>query len=194
MGTGCSLRVKRPGRGVNHTPPSSAEVTKGWRYTSIHPLGQFRPVTGLLYLLLLYINCIPVASHPDVGHRDTGNLMAKNNNMWLNVFINMHLFGLSWNSTRFCNAWIRNTKSWIKFHCAQCSAFPILLYIKDRCSEDKDQDHRVPEDSVQFKLQCTCISVRKLDAVIYITITAAWVSAISNFLQNVVKVYTTKEN
>jgi hypothetical protein len=29
--------------------PSSAEVTKG--YTSIHPLGQFRPVTGVLYLI-----------------------------------------------------------------------------------------------------------------------------------------------
>jgi hypothetical protein len=30
--------------------PSSAEVTKGYSFTSIHPLGQFRPVTGLLYL------------------------------------------------------------------------------------------------------------------------------------------------
>jgi hypothetical protein len=31
--------------------PSSAEVTKGYSYTSIHPLGQFIPVARLLYLL-----------------------------------------------------------------------------------------------------------------------------------------------
>jgi hypothetical protein len=30
--------------------PSSAEVMKGYSYTSIHPLGQFRHVTGVLYL------------------------------------------------------------------------------------------------------------------------------------------------
>jgi hypothetical protein len=45
MGTGSFLEVKRPGR-----DDSSAEVTKGYSYTSIHPLGQFRPVTGQLYL------------------------------------------------------------------------------------------------------------------------------------------------
>jgi hypothetical protein len=51
MGTGSVPGVKRPGRGADHPPPSSAEVTKGQSYTSIHPLGQFRPITGLLYLL-----------------------------------------------------------------------------------------------------------------------------------------------
>jgi hypothetical protein len=40
MGTGSFLGVKRPGRGADHPPPSSAEVKKGWSYTSIHPLGQ----------------------------------------------------------------------------------------------------------------------------------------------------------
>jgi hypothetical protein len=42
MGIGSFPGVNRPGRGADHTPPSSAEVT------SIHPVGLFRPVTGLL--------------------------------------------------------------------------------------------------------------------------------------------------
>jgi hypothetical protein len=50
MGTRSFPGVKRPGHGADHPPPSSAEVTKRYSYTSIHPLGQFRPVTGLLYL------------------------------------------------------------------------------------------------------------------------------------------------
>jgi hypothetical protein len=52
MGTGYFPGVKRPGRDVDHSPPSSAEVKKGYSYTSIHPLGLFRPVTGQLYLYL----------------------------------------------------------------------------------------------------------------------------------------------
>jgi hypothetical protein len=52
MGAGSFPGVKRPGRGADHPSPCSAEVTKGYSYTSIHPLGQFRPVTGLLYLYL----------------------------------------------------------------------------------------------------------------------------------------------
>jgi hypothetical protein len=51
MGTGSFPGVKRPGRGADHPPPSSAEVKKGYSYTSTHPLGLFRPVTGQLYLL-----------------------------------------------------------------------------------------------------------------------------------------------
>jgi hypothetical protein len=43
--------VKRPGRGVDHPPPSSAGVKKGYSYTSIHPLDLFRSVMGILYLL-----------------------------------------------------------------------------------------------------------------------------------------------
>jgi hypothetical protein len=50
MGTGSFPGVKRPRRGADHPPSSSAEVTKVYSYTSIHPIGQFRPVTGLLYL------------------------------------------------------------------------------------------------------------------------------------------------
>jgi hypothetical protein len=47
MGTGSFLGVKRPGRHAYHTPPSRADVMKGYSYTSNHPLGLFRPVTGL---------------------------------------------------------------------------------------------------------------------------------------------------
>jgi hypothetical protein len=48
MGTGSFLGVRQPGCGADHQPTSSAEVTKGYSYNAIHPLGQFRPVTGLL--------------------------------------------------------------------------------------------------------------------------------------------------
>jgi hypothetical protein len=46
MGTGSSPGVNRPGRGADRPPPSSAEVKKEYSYTSTHPLGHFRPVTG----------------------------------------------------------------------------------------------------------------------------------------------------
>jgi hypothetical protein len=39
MGTGSFPGVKRPGRGGDHPPPSSAEVTNEWSYTSTPPLG-----------------------------------------------------------------------------------------------------------------------------------------------------------
>jgi hypothetical protein len=33
-----SQRVKRPGREADHSPPTSAEVKKVWRYTSTSPI------------------------------------------------------------------------------------------------------------------------------------------------------------
>jgi hypothetical protein len=48
MGTGSFPGLKRQGRAADHKPPSSAEVSKGYSYTSIHLLGLFRPVMGLL--------------------------------------------------------------------------------------------------------------------------------------------------
>jgi hypothetical protein len=54
MSTGSFLEVKRPGCGADHPTPSSAEITKGYSYTSIHRLGQFKPVMGLLYLLFYF--------------------------------------------------------------------------------------------------------------------------------------------
>jgi hypothetical protein len=48
--------------------PSSAEVKKGYSFTSIRPLGHFRPLTGLLHLLLpsthLLCNCITTSLWP----------------------------------------------------------------------------------------------------------------------------------
>jgi hypothetical protein len=52
MGTGSFPGVTQPGRDADHPLPSSAEVTKWYSYTSIHPLDQFRPVTGVVYLYL----------------------------------------------------------------------------------------------------------------------------------------------
>jgi hypothetical protein len=46
MGTGSFPGVKRPGRGADHPPPSSAEVENEWRYTSAPPLGLWWPVIG----------------------------------------------------------------------------------------------------------------------------------------------------
>ena len=43
----------RPGRAADHSSPSSAVVMEEWSYTSTHPLGHTRPVTGTLYLFLL---------------------------------------------------------------------------------------------------------------------------------------------
>jgi hypothetical protein len=39
MGTGSFLGVKRPGRGVDHLPPSSAEIKEEYISTSIPLLG-----------------------------------------------------------------------------------------------------------------------------------------------------------
>ena len=46
MGTASFPGVKRPGRGVDHPHPSSAEVKKEYRYISTSPLG----LRGLLYV------------------------------------------------------------------------------------------------------------------------------------------------
>jgi hypothetical protein len=48
MGTRSFPGVKRPRRGADHPPPSSAEVKKEYSYTSTHTLGHLRHVTGLL--------------------------------------------------------------------------------------------------------------------------------------------------
>jgi hypothetical protein len=45
----------RSGRAADPSPPSSAEVMEEWSYTSTHPLGHTRPVTGLLYLTTICI-------------------------------------------------------------------------------------------------------------------------------------------
>jgi hypothetical protein len=46
MGTGSFSGVKRPGRGADHLPPSSAEVENELSYTSTPTLGPWWPVIG----------------------------------------------------------------------------------------------------------------------------------------------------
>jgi hypothetical protein len=52
MGTGSFLGVKRPGRGVDHPPPSSAEIKERVELYLYSPFGPSWPVVGrtLLYL------------------------------------------------------------------------------------------------------------------------------------------------
>jgi hypothetical protein len=46
MGTRSFPGVKRPGRGANHPPPSSAEVENEYSYTSTPSVGPWWPVIG----------------------------------------------------------------------------------------------------------------------------------------------------
>jgi hypothetical protein len=46
MGTGSSPGVKRPGRGVDHPPPSSAEVKERLELYLYSPSGPSWPVLG----------------------------------------------------------------------------------------------------------------------------------------------------
>jgi hypothetical protein len=50
MGTGSFPGVKRPGRGVDHPPPSSAEVKERVELYVYSPSGPRRPVLGCTYL------------------------------------------------------------------------------------------------------------------------------------------------
>ena len=66
-GTGFFPGVKRPGRGVDHPPPSSAEVKERVELYLYSPSGPSCPVLGLI-LPLLYVcfktvsNFLPTAS------------------------------------------------------------------------------------------------------------------------------------
>jgi hypothetical protein len=48
-------RVKRPGRGADHPPPSSAEVTNEYSYTSTPPLG-LRACYRAKFILPLHVS------------------------------------------------------------------------------------------------------------------------------------------
>ena len=50
----------QPGRGADHSSPSSAPVMKEKRYTSTYPLGHTGPVTGSLYLYIYIYMCVCV--------------------------------------------------------------------------------------------------------------------------------------
>jgi len=51
---------ERPGRVVDHSPPSSAAVMEEYSYTSTHHLGHTGPATGSLYLFLLEVRYLTV--------------------------------------------------------------------------------------------------------------------------------------
>jgi hypothetical protein len=57
MGTGSFLVVKRPGRGADHPPPSSAEVKKEYSYTSTPsgPSGLLRGTFTFVSTLQKYL-------------------------------------------------------------------------------------------------------------------------------------------
>jgi len=49
MGTGSFLWVNRPGRGVDHTPPSSAEVKERVELYLYLPLGAFMACSMVIF-------------------------------------------------------------------------------------------------------------------------------------------------
>jgi hypothetical protein len=55
MGTGSFPGVKRPGRGVNHPPPSSTEVKEGVELYLYSPSGPSWPLQGLTLPLLFVL-------------------------------------------------------------------------------------------------------------------------------------------
>ena len=74
MGTGSFLGVKRPGRGVDHPPTSSAEVREREKLYFYSPFGPLWPVLGWT-LRLLY--AIPI---PRVNSLQLNSLKKNNNN------------------------------------------------------------------------------------------------------------------
>jgi len=58
MGTGSFPGVKRPGRGVDHPPPSSAEVKERVELYLYPPFGPSWPVIGLTVPLALLLPLI----------------------------------------------------------------------------------------------------------------------------------------
>jgi len=66
MGTGSFPGVKRPGRGVDHPPPSSAEVKERVELYLYPPLGLRDLLQGDFYLYLTNVELVV-----DKCHRDT---------------------------------------------------------------------------------------------------------------------------
>ena len=48
------------GSAADHSPPFSAVVMEEQSYTSTHPLGYTRPVTGSLYLFLIVLHIVNI--------------------------------------------------------------------------------------------------------------------------------------
>jgi len=52
MGTGSLQGVKRPGRGVDHPPPSSAEVKERVKLQLYYPFGPLWPLIGAKFIFI----------------------------------------------------------------------------------------------------------------------------------------------
>ena len=65
----------RPGPAADHSPPSSAAVMEEYCCTSIHPLGHTGPVTGSLYLYLLFSADIYLMHCPSINPRHNGSVL-----------------------------------------------------------------------------------------------------------------------
>ena len=69
------------------------KITQGWRSTT-HKKSNINWFYHTFLFNYLYTECILVISHhTDYGHKSEQNILVKNNNnnMWLNIFINVHL-------------------------------------------------------------------------------------------------------
>jgi hypothetical protein len=78
MGTGFFPGVKWPRRGADHPPPSSAEVTNEYSYSSTPPLGLRFLLEGELYLLSDTENFIVLVSQFGTKEFSVSNLRKAN--------------------------------------------------------------------------------------------------------------------
>jgi hypothetical protein len=77
------LHDKTTNTKFNHVLYSSPTYKNVW---------QHQVVLSYIFTQLFYIDCILVIQHPDDGHRSDRNMLLKNNNTWLNMFIKVHFF------------------------------------------------------------------------------------------------------
>jgi len=73
IGTGSFPGVKRPGRGVDHPLPSSAEVKEGVELYLYSPCGLSLPVLGRTLPLTLYIHVTSLRCQYGDRHKQRNN-------------------------------------------------------------------------------------------------------------------------
>ena len=73
----------RPGRAVDHSPPSSAAFMEEYSYNSTHPLAHTEPVTGKFYLFtcgnMSMYNVVYTVTNPwALRLRNRGSIPSRN--------------------------------------------------------------------------------------------------------------------
>ena len=75
-------------------------VTRMWTYNFLGPLDSLLSIKCQIQWFYhtflynyLYIKCMLVVWHSGDGCRSDGNMLVKNSNMWLNMFVNVHGVG-----------------------------------------------------------------------------------------------------